>query len=141
MHVDNLLGKLQTKTDFRSRISNGCPNRQLTTSFAATLQKWHWMTTRYQESFTSLIYISIIMIIWRAFKSTVFFVGLVLILMGVLHLHSITGVRLSEGKLSGLINMTRWGDATLETKYISSSDLKTPFDLKTNMMVNSWAIE
>ena len=30
-----------------------------------------------------------------------------------------TGVRLSEGKLSGLVNMSRWGDATLETKYVS----------------------
>ena len=29
------------------------------------------------------------------------------------------GVRLSEGKLSGLVNMSRWGDATLETKYVS----------------------
>ena len=26
-------------------------------------------------------------------------------------------MRLSEGKLSGLANMARWGDATLETKY------------------------
>ena len=33
------------------------------------------------------------------------------------NIHFILGVRLSEGKLSGLANMARWGDATLETKY------------------------
>ena len=52
----------------------------------------------------------------EGFQIYPFLAGLVLMFMGVLHFLSITGVRLSEGKLSGLINMTRWGDATLETK-------------------------
>ena len=71
------------------------------------------------------------MITWKASKSTIFWLDFMegfqicqflvgRVFMGALHFHSITGVRLSEGKLSGLINMTRWGDATLETKYIVS---------------------